>query len=94
MTITAEEARILVKKYNPNIGKEIAIGKILSEIYSRIHSCAYNGISKTEMVLKPYALEYKEDIRSILVKEGYKVKFKHIDNFRDCEDYIKISWDA
>ena len=89
-TITAEEARILVKECNSNA----MINKILDKIYSKIHLCACNGISRTEMFLEPIALKYKEDICSILVKEGYKVGFKTIVNVRECDEYvIKISWE-
>ncbi len=94
MTITAEEARILVQKYNPNLSKELAMNKVLNDIYSKIKFYAVNGMSRFKKQLNSCDLEYKEDIRSILMNMGYKVKFKRVDSYRDYEDYIIISWDT
>jgi hypothetical protein len=42
----------------------------------------------------PIVLDYKEEIRSALVEQGYKVKFRHVENSYSYHDEIFISWDT
>ena len=89
MVITAAEARNLVERHNKlnEEEKELRIKDYLDKISNKISSSASKGSSNAKLYLMPIVLDYKEEIRSALVEQGYKVKFRHVGL-----DEILISW--
>lgn len=94
MVITAAEARNLVEHYNKTneSERELRIKDYLDKIYNEINLSAARGSSNVRLYVMPIVLNYKEEIRSALVEQGYKVKFKHTENSYSCTDDILISW--
>lgn len=90
--ITAAKAQSLVQSYKEATAPK-EIEKFLDEVYSKITAAATNGHTSVDVLLKPYAVEYKARFVEILKEQGYKVKFKTLIDWRDSSDeYIKVSW--
>jgi hypothetical protein len=92
MILTAEQAQNLVKNHNPENVKMNLVNTFINKIYVEIKKTASNGVSNIEISLTPFAYENKDYIKSVLVQQGYKVKFKSRGNSHQYDDYIQISW--
>lgn len=87
MIISAKEARNRSKNREEDV-----LNKFLEKINKLIESNSLNGVSNIIIALPFYIGNRKNEIKSILIKAGYKVKFKSCLNMHYCDEYMKISW--
>ena len=91
--ISASEAKTLTEEVkNPN--EILLIEKGLDEIYSSILKSAEEGKSGIQLIIKPKLEKHKNSIAQHLKNDGYKVKIRISESYRDYDEYFVISWDT
>jgi hypothetical protein len=89
--ISASEAKTLSETYGEQYKYQV-LERELDEFYAKILEVAQSGKTSVKVMLKPCVSCYKDSITKILTGDGYKVKYRFSESYRDFDEYIIISW--
>ncbi len=88
--ISAAKAKTLSEIYNKQLASKV-LETGLDEFYKKIFEYAESGKTSLNIALKPYLSPHKDYITKVLKDDGYKVRYRIYESYRDVE-YIIISW--
>ncbi len=88
--ISAAKAKTLSETYNKQIKSKV-LETELDNFYEKIFEYAESGRTSLTIALKPCLSSYKDSIIKVLEDDGYKVRYRISESYRDVE-YIIISW--
>lgn len=89
MPLTAAQARSQAEQIRNN-SDELFAKSWLGSIYQKIEDATLRG--QFSIQIECSLRVNKEYIKGILNKDGYTVGFTFQESYRECAEYIRISW--